>query len=172
MSFKKLTFLFLLLLTFPLVDLPAQTQHKWIEVSKFVDGDTFWITNSKGEQEKIRLIGVDAPETRRTGKKGIGYYGKEAAAYVEKLLVGKKIRLEYDVGKYDRYKRTLAYVYLEDGTFLAYVYLEDGTFLNANLVENGYAMVMTVPPNVKYAELFVKLQTEARKNNRGLWGMP
>ncbi|WP_194973916.1 thermonuclease family protein [Aquiflexum lacus] len=154
-------YFFLLLLTFPLLELPAQTQHEWVEISKFVDGDTFWITNSKGEREKIRLIGVDTPETRRTGKKDIGYYGKEAAAYVVKLLDGQKIRLEYDVGKYDRYKRTLAYVYLEDGTFL-----------NAHLVENGYAMVMTVIPNVKHAELFVKLQKDARKQKRGLWSIP
>ena len=55
------------------------------------------------------------------------------------------------------------------GRTLAYVYLEDGTFLNAELVKQGYAMVMTVPPNVKYAHLFVKLQQEARENNRGLW---
>ena len=161
MSFNKLNFLFLLLFTFPQVELPAQNQSQWVEVSKFVDGDTFWISNSKGQQEKIRLIGVDAPETRRTAKKEIGFFGKEAAAYVVKLLDGKKIRLEYDVGKYDRYKRTLAYVYLEDGTFL-----------NAHLIEYGYAMVMTVPPNVKYAELFVTLQKGAREKNRGLWAMP
>jgi len=52
---------------------------------------------------------------------------------------------------------------------LAYVYLEDGTFLNAHLVKNGYASVMTIPPNVKYADYFVKLQREARLNKRGLW---
>lgn len=55
------------------------------------------------------------------------------------------------------------------GRLLAYVYLEDGTFVNAWLVENGYAMVMTVPPNVKYQELFLKLQREARGARRGLW---
>jgi micrococcal nuclease len=157
----KIAFLFTLLFLFPLYEQPIQSQSEWVEVSKFVDGDTFWITNTKGQQEKIRLIGVDAPESRRSGRKEIGYYGKEASAYVERMLDGKKIRLEYDVGKYDRYKRTLAYVYLQDGTFL-----------NAHLVENGYAMVMTVPPNVKYADLFVSLQKEARKKKKGLWSMP
>lgn len=49
------TFLFLLLFTFPPIELPAQNQSQWVEVSKFVDGDTFWISNSKGEQEKVRL---------------------------------------------------------------------------------------------------------------------
>jgi len=157
----KTAFLFVLLIVYPLYELPDQTQYQWVEVSKFVDGDTFWITNSRGQQEKIRLIGVDAPESRRTGRKEIGFYGKEASAYVQKILEGKKIRLEYDVGKYDRYKRTLAYVYLQDGTFL-----------NAHLIENGYAMVMTVPPNVKYAELFVRLQKEARAKKKGLWAIP
>jgi micrococcal nuclease len=157
----KILFLFTLLFVFPLYELPVQSQNEWVEVSKFVDGDTFWITNTKGQQEKIRLIGVDAPESRRSGRKEIGFYGREASAYVERILDGQKIRLEYDVGRYDRYKRTLAYVYLQDGTFL-----------NAHLVENGYAMVMTVPPNVKYADLFVKLQKEARKKKKGLWSMP
>ena len=53
---------------------------------------------------------------------------------------------------------------------LAYAYLEDGTFLNAYLVENGYAMVLTVPPNVKHTDLFLKLQQNARIQNKGLWG--
>ncbi|MCL6258202.1 thermonuclease family protein [Aquiflexum sp. TKW24L] len=130
----------------------------WHQVSKVVDGDTFWIVNENQEREKIRLIGVDAPESRKTGKKEIGYYGKESKIFLEQLLTGKRVRLEYDVGKYDRYKRTLAYVYLEDGTFL-----------NTYLIKNGYASVMTVPPNVKHADQFVKLQTEAREKKRGLW---
>lgn len=135
-----------------------QDSSNWLEISKFIDGDTFWVRDNKGNTEKIRLIGIDAPEARRTGRKDIGHFGKQASAYVESLLSGKYIRLEFDVSKYDRYKRTLAYVYLEDGTFL-----------NAHLVAQGYATVMTVPPNVKYADQFVRLQREARENKRGLW---
>ncbi len=55
------------------------------------------------------------------------------------------------------------------GRTLAYVYLEDGTFVNASLVEHGYAMVMTFPPNVKHEALFLRLQREAREQKRGLW---
>ncbi len=55
------------------------------------------------------------------------------------------------------------------GRLLAYVYLEDDTFVNAWLVEHGYAQVMTVPPNVKYQDLFLKLQREAREARKGLW---
>ncbi|MEO7176090.1 MAG: thermonuclease family protein [Saprospiraceae bacterium] len=127
-------------------------------VKKISDGDTFWIYNGTGEGEKIRLIGVDAPESRNVFKKKQGYYGKEAKVYLTNLLKGKHVKLEFDVDRLDQYGRTLAYVYLIDGTFV-----------NEALVKNGYAMVMTVPPNVKYADLFLKLQIEARENNRGLW---
>ena len=71
---------------------------------------------------------------------------------------GKKVRLEYDVSRYDQYGRTLAYVYLENGTFV-----------NALMVKNGYATVMTTPPNVKYADIFVKLAQKARNQGKGLW---
>jgi micrococcal nuclease len=129
-------------------------------VKKISDGDTFWIYNGTEKGEKIRLIGVDAPESRKTFKKEVGYYGKEAKEYLTNLLKGKRVKLEYDVNRTDQYGRTLAYVYLQDGTFI-----------NAELVKNGYAMVMTVPPNVKYADEFVKLQQQARENNRGLWAV-
>lgn len=131
---------------------------EYFEVIKVSDGDTFWINKGEPKGTKVRLIGVDAPESRKTFKKEIGYYGKEAKAYLTDLLLGKNVRLEYDVDPSDRYGRTLAYVYLEDGTFV-----------NAHLLENGYAMVMTIQPNVKHVDLFLKLQREARENNRGLW---
>ena len=129
-------------------------------VKKIVDGDTFYIEDDTEKGTKIRLIGVDAPESKNVFKKKIGYYGKEAKEYLTNLLSGKRVRLEYDLDRFDQYQRTLAYVYLEDGTFV-----------NADLVKNGYAMVMTVPPNVKFAEEFLRLQQEARENNRGLWAI-
>ncbi|MDP2039627.1 MAG: thermonuclease family protein [Algoriphagus sp.] len=129
-----------------------------MEVSKVVDGDTFWVINSRGKEEKIRLIGVNTPEVRNTARTQVEYFGKEASDFVKALLTGRRVRLEYDVGRYDRYKRTLAYVYLEDGPFL-----------NALLVKEGYANVATYPPNVKYVELFMKLEREARNKKKGLW---
>jgi len=127
-------------------------------VKSVVDGDTFWADDGSAKGLKIRLIGVDAPESRVSGRKQIGYYGQQSKEYLIKMLDGKKVRLEYDVDKTDMYDRTLAYVYLPDGTFV-----------NAKLVKQGYAMVMTVPPNVKYAEKFLKLERRARNANRGLW---
>ncbi len=82
----------------------------------------------------------------------------EASEANSKLVDGKTVHLEFDVQQLDKYGRTLAYVYLEDGTFV-----------NAWLVENGYAAVMTIPPNVKHQEMFLKLQREAREAGRGLW---
>ena len=90
----------------------------------------------------------------------MGQPGAEEATEANRALVeGKKVRLEYDVQKQDKYGRTLAYVYLEDGTFV-----------NAELVKQGYAQVATYPPNVKYVDLFQKYQQEAQKEKRGLWG--
>lgn len=139
---------------------PALSQQKngLLEISKFVDGDTFWVVNEKGQNEKIRLIGINTPEARRTGRTEVEYYGKEASDYVKKILTGRKVRLEYDVQRYDRYKRTLAYVYLDDGIFL-----------NALLVKEGYASVATFPPNVKFSDFFSKLESEARTQKKGMW---
>jgi micrococcal nuclease len=131
---------------------------QYLPVKRVVDGDTFWVDDGSVKGLKVRLIGVDAPESRNVFKKVIGYFGKESTQYLTSLIAGKKVRLEYDVDSLDQYGRTLAYVYLQNGTFV-----------NAEFVKQGYAMVMTVPPNVKYAEKFVKLERRARNRNRGLW---
>lgn len=140
---------------------PNSGNETYYHVTKVVDGDTFWVDDGSEKGLKIRLIGVDAPESRRTGKREIGFYGAEAKAYLTELLSGQLVRFEYDAGRLDRYNRTLAYVYLSDGTFI-----------NAHLIEHGYAQVMTVPPNVKHADLFVELQRQAREAGRGLWQQP
>lgn len=129
-------------------------------VTKVIDGDTIWVQTKSGAEEKIRLIGIDAHEVRNTPRKKAGFYGREATAYLKQRVAGKRVRLEYDIQRYDRYRRTLAYVYLEDGTFI-----------NAEMVRKGYAVVMTVSPNVKYADQFILYQQDARKNQRGLWGL-
>lgn len=127
-------------------------------VVKVVDGDTFWALDEKGKRHKVRLIGIDAPETRRTGRKETGYYGWEAKEYLQQIIGGKRVRLVADVASHDRY-----------GRVLSYVFLPNGTHVNEILIRNGYARVLTVPPNVKYAHKFLKLQQQARKKQRGLW---
>ncbi|MFZ5639382.1 MAG: thermonuclease family protein [Bacillota bacterium] len=129
----------------------AAEEGEWVTVARVVDGDTF-VT---GDRVRVRLIGVDTPEITKRHEP----YGQEAAAFARDRLEGQRVWLEFDVEKADKYGRTLAYVYLADGTFF-----------NALLLEEGYAQIMTVPPNVKYAEEFLALQREARENNKGLWG--
>jgi micrococcal nuclease len=92
--------------------------------------------------------------------KEIQSLGKRAAVFTRQLCEGKSVRLEFDVRKSDKY-----------GRLLAYIYLEDGTFVNAKILEEGYGQVMTIPPDVKYADYFLKLQREARENHRGLWAI-
>lgn len=130
-----------------------------IRITKVIDGDTVELADG----ERVRYIGINTPELRRKIKGNWVYdpqpFAEEAADFNRKLTEGEIARLEFDVEKRDRY-----------GRLLAYVYLEDGTFVNAELVGQGYAQIMTIPPNVKYVDLFLRLQREARENSRGLWG--
>jgi micrococcal nuclease len=139
-----------------------EKEKRWKEgyayVTKVIDGDTFWVDNGT-ESFKVRFIGIDAPETRNSRWKEKGYYAQEAKEYVKSKTEHQWVRLEFDVQPTDKYKRRLAYIYLEDGTFL-----------NASLVEQGYAVVDTYPPNVKYVEQFIDLQKQARETKQGLWG--
>lgn len=136
----------------------SQSTTSLLLVTKVSDGDTFWVTHPSGKKEKIRLIGINTPEARNTGRTEVEYFGKEASAYAKQLLLNKQVRLEFDVQKYDRYKRTLAYAYLPSGTMV-----------NALLVKEGYALAATYPPNVRYQETFQNLEKEARRAKRGLW---
>ncbi len=135
----------------------SQADSTTVQVVRIIDGDTIRVCCVFGDRVTVRYIGVDTPETHHP-MKGVEHYGMEAAEANRKQVDGKTVRLEFDVQEQDRY-----------GRLLAYIYLEDGTFVNAWLVENGYAMVMTFPPNVKYEALFLRLQREAREEGRGLW---
>ncbi len=146
-----------LLLTIFLAVASAQSDSASVQVVRLIDGDTIQVCCIFGDREKVRYIGINTPETKHPTK-GVEHFGKEASEANRRLVEEKTVRLEFDLQQFDKYGRTLAYVYLEDGTFV-----------NAWLVEHGYAMVMTVPPNVKYQDLFLRLQREAREAGRGLW---
>ncbi len=148
--------LVLLLILLP-APVSSQSDPAVVQVVRVIDGDTIQVCCIARKREKVRYIGINTPETKHPTK-GVEYYGKEAAKANRKLVEDKTVILTFDVEQRDRY-----------GRLLAYVFLEDGTFLNAWLVEHGFAQVMTVPPNVKHQELFLKLQREARDEGRGLW---
>ena len=84
---------------------PAEVDY--LTVKRVIDGDTFWGTDKDLRTVKVRLLGIDAPESRRSAHKEVGYYGKESEEYLKSLLSGMKVRVEYDVERYDQYGRTL-----------------------------------------------------------------
>ncbi|MFZ3072633.1 MAG: thermonuclease family protein [Thermodesulfobacteriota bacterium] len=119
---------------------------------RVIDGDTIVIEDNR----KIRLIGVDTPETVHPNKP-VEYFGKEASLFTKRMAEGKKVKIEYDWQKKDKYGRTLAYLYLEDGTFL-----------NLEIIRQGYGFAYTKFP-FKHLEIFRQAEKEARENRRGLW---
>ena len=146
----------------PLLLVLALVATAWAEprsleglVVKVVDGDTIHVR--LGERvEKVRYIGVNTPEVHHP-RQGEHPGGREAWDVNRGLVAGRQVRLELDVRARDRYGRLLAYVWVGE------------TMVNAALVDRGYAQVMTVPPNVRYQQLFLRLQRDAREAGRGLW---
>jgi endonuclease YncB( thermonuclease family) len=126
------------------------------EVQRVTDGDTF-VASVGGRRERIRVIGVDTPESVAPNRPDEPY-GEGASDFAKRYLDGETVRLAGDAEPRDRY-----------GRMLAYVWLADGTFWNALLVAEGYAQQLTIPPNVAYASLFRRLAAEARRQDRGLW---
>ena len=125
----------------------------FVPVVSVSDGDTVTVL-IEGKKEKIRFIGMDAPEL---GQKP---WGQKSKQYLEELLrsSGWKVKPEYDVDKRDKY-----------GRLLAYLRTADGQFINLLMVKNGYAMIYTFPPNVKYVNELRDAQRDAREKKLGIW---
>ncbi len=119
---------------------------------RVIDGDTIVLDGG----ERVRLIGVDTPETVDP-RRPVQYFGKEASAFTRRMVQGKNVRLEQVEDTRDRYGRTLGYVYLADGTFL-----------NAEIIRQGYGHAYTRFP-FRYERQFIEFEREARENGRGLW---
>lgn len=120
-------------------------------VTRNTDGDTLWLSGIG----KVRLIGIDTPEVYGQQE----CFGKQASAFTARVLPpGARVRYRLGVDPRDRYGRALAYLYLQDGRMF-----------NELLVERGYATPLTIPPNVDYADRFVKAARRAREAKRGLW---
>jgi micrococcal nuclease len=126
-------------------------------VLRVVDGDTVQVRVG-GAKEKVRLIGIDTPESVKPDTP-VQCYAKAASAETHRLLDGRTVRLVGDVEPRDRYGRLLAYVYRAS----------DGLFVNAELAGRGYARQLTIPPNVRFADRFHALVARARAAGRGLW---
>lgn len=146
---------------------PTETTGEFVVVKRVIDGDTVELENG----EKVRYIGIDTPETLDP-RKPIQCFGVEAAAKNRELVEGKRVRLEKDVTDRDKYNRLLRYIYVtgEAGPPSLDGFGEAREILvNLELVKQGFAHSYTYPPDVKYQDLFVAAEKEARDANRGLW---
>lgn len=126
-------------------------------VTKVIDGDTIEIETG----QKVRYLGVDTPETVDP-RRPVECFGKEAKNKNKQLVEGKRVILEKDISETDKYGRLLRYVYLPMGDNLL--------FVNDYLIRAGFATVLTYPPDVKFAEQFLKAQSAAKAEKLGLWG--
>jgi micrococcal nuclease len=126
-------------------------------VTRVVDGDTVHV-QSRGKDVTVRFIGVDTPETVAPGQP-IGCYGPEASQFTTRQLTGQQVRLEFDIDRIDPFGRTLAYLWMRDGSLF-----------NTTLVRRGFATVATYPPDTRYVQRFEAVQRAAKAAQRGLWG--
>jgi micrococcal nuclease len=128
-------------------------------VTRVVDGDTI-VVDLGGHTEKVRLLGIDTPETK-SPTKPVQCFGKEASAHTADLLpASTEVHLERDVEERDAYGRLLAYVYRAS----------DGLFVNLDLAQGGFASLLTYQPNVAHVDELTAAVGDARSRAAGLWG--
>jgi len=147
---RQTVLLFLLFLT-------SCTPYGKLTVVNVTDGDTALLSNGR----QIRYIGIDTPEThvKRNGvwTDRVSPFGKEAEELNRTLVEGKPVRIEFDIQKEDSYGRMLGYVFVAD------------TFVNKRLLEEGYAVLYTYPPNIAHLQELLEAQQQARRRKKGLW---
>ncbi|MBU1177290.1 thermonuclease family protein [Patescibacteria group bacterium] len=148
----KILIISILILTIGLIILfySKDNNESFFKVIKVIDGDTIVIEGG----EIVRYIGIDTPETN---KENNDCFAQEAWNMNRELVEGKEVKLKKDISERDKYGRLLRYVWVDD------------LFINEYLVKNGYASASTFPPDVKYADDFLKFQKKAKEENLGLW---
>lgn len=122
------------------------SQEQATRVTRVTDGDTLVLA----DDTKVRLLGIDAPE------RGEPFYD-EAKKYLSALVLGKDVRLARDVRDTDKYGRALRHIYVND------------TWINEKMIRDGFARVVTFPPDVAHVERFTQAQDEAEREKRGMW---
>lgn len=122
---------------------------------RITDGDTI-VVEVDGQRERVRLIGIDTPETKHSPR-GPEPFADEATNALRSLLADSPLTLRLDAEERDRYGRLLAYVYVGE------------EFVNAQMVRQGWARALRIPPNVRHAKELERLASEARRAQRGLW---
>jgi micrococcal nuclease len=134
-------------------------------VTHVVDGDTIDVEIG-GRTERVRLIGIDTPETKRPDTP-VECYGPEASEFTAHLLPeGTEVRIERDVVGRDDYGRVLGYVHrLDQGSAEA----RTEVFVNMEILEQGFARPLTIEPNSTFAREFAAAARRAERNDVGLW---
>lgn len=136
---------------------PTSDRATVIEV---IDGDTLRLDIS-GVRESVRLIGINTPETKHPTK-GVECFGPQASAFAEQLLPpGTQLRIERDAEARDTYRRLLLYVFLPTSA--------GERFVNLELVARGFAVPLSIEPNVRYRDRFIDAAFDAQQHSRGLW---
>ncbi len=133
-------------------EVPEQAEYRVINV---LDGDTVVIDDARSS--RVRYLGIDSPEIALQDSPGEPM-SEEARDYNSKLVNGEKVILEFDQEKYDVYGRMLAYVYVND------------LLVNEELLREGMATVLIIPPNDMHSEKIYTATSEAKKNKKGVWG--
>jgi micrococcal nuclease len=135
-----------------------------VRVTHVVDGDTIDVAMPDGEEETVRYIGIDTPETVKPDTP-VQCGGPKAHTVNERMVGGRRVILRFDAEKRDVYGRLLAYVYLPAARAGG-----RALFVNAELVRRGLARTLTIPPNDSFAPLFARLAARAGALGRGFWG--
>lgn len=154
-------------------DNTVDNQESKLDAVKFirtVDGDTIIVEDSNGEHKRVRMIGIDTPESVAQEEERNNKYGVMASDYTKELLTNAgTLYLEYDVDADDQYDRILAYVWLEDVDDTFNVENIKNSMVNAIIVENGYGIAKKYEPTVAHDDILAELMAEAEENNIGLW---
>lgn len=136
-----------------------EKNYFFTRVEKAIDGDTIIISGGR----HLRYLGIDAPEVRVRVEEKFIYkpapFALKAKKRNHQMVQGKKVRIEFDKEKEDKYSRLLGYCYV------------DKVLVNAQLVREGLAVVSHKAPNVKYRKFLIKAQNEAKRNKRGIWSL-
>jgi len=148
--------LIVLLFTISAAVLSADSVYSesWYRIRWINDGDTVILEDGR----RIRYIGIDTPELAHEDRKAEPF-GEAAGRFNRQMVFNKKVRLEFDRERRDRYGRTLAYVFLEDGTLV-----------NAHLLEEGYGHYLSRKPNRRYSGILLSAQRRAMSAGKGIWG--
>jgi micrococcal nuclease len=152
MSMKRFIALTFVMLLF-FAPQQACSAGTWHQVKWVVDGDTVVLNDGR----KVRYIGINTPELEHDGHQAEPF-AEEAKRFNASLVDRQEVRLEFDQERIDPYERTLAYVFLRDGTLV-----------NAEIISHGYAFLLYHPQNRKYDSILLRLQRAAMSAKKGIW---